>query len=62
MDGFLRPYAQYTIACLNMYLQCIKGVYFETAVSGLAVPSKMDIVHPNEQLAYTGLGTLVIGR
>lgn len=48
---------------LTCNLQCIKGVYFETAVSGLAVPSKMDILHvahPNEQLAYTGLSTLVI--
>lgn len=47
---------------LTCNLQCIKGVYFETDVSGLAAPSKMDIVHPNEQLAYTGLSTLVIGR
>lgn len=50
---------------LSCNLQCIKGVYFERAVSGLVVPSEMDILHvahPNEQMAYTGLSTLVICR
>lgn len=50
---------------LTCNLQCIKGVYFETAVSGLADPPKMDILHvahPDEQSAYTGLTSLVICR
>lgn len=50
---------------LTCNLQCIKGVYFETAVSGLAVPSEMDILHfahPNEQLAYTRLSTFITCR
>lgn len=51
---------------LTCNLQCIKGVYFETAVSGPAVPSKMDILHashPDEQLAYMGLELwLYVGR